>query len=95
MSTMDLPRDLDELARTVIDTNHYLVLGTVDDELPQACAEVFTHVGEGAKAFQPHELSGQAALRLYRAHATNLDVHIPGRDPAYGTGIDKRRAVNP
>lgn len=163
MTTMELPQDLDEMARTVIDTNRYMVLGTIDDdhrprvspvyfthvayrtfywvsspaarhsanvtarpevamviygssapigygravyvdamaaivtddELPQACAEAYAHIGEGAKAFQPHELSGPAAIRLYRAHATNLDVHVPGRDPAYGTGIDKRRAVNP
>jgi hypothetical protein len=65
-----------------------------DDELPRRCAEAFAHVGPGrARAFEPHELSGDADLRLYRAHATNHELHIPGGDPVYGTGIDTRRQV--
>jgi hypothetical protein len=66
-----------------------------DDELPQRCAEAFARVGPGAKRFQPHELSGGAALRLYRARATSHEVHIPGRDPVYGAGVDTRRQVTP
>ena len=66
-----------------------------DDELPQRCAEAFARVGPGAKRFQPHELSGSAALRLYGARATTHEVHIPGRDPAYGAGVDTRRQVTP
>lgn len=67
-----------------------------DDELPQRCAEAFAQVGPGrARAFEPHELTGDADLRLYRAHAISHDLHIPGRDPIYGTGIDTRREVTP
>jgi nitroimidazol reductase NimA-like FMN-containing flavoprotein (pyridoxamine 5'-phosphate oxidase superfamily) len=65
-----------------------------DEELPRRCAEAFARVGPGAVRFQPHELSGAAQLRLYRAAATGHEVHIPGRDPTYGTGVDTRRAVS-
>jgi hypothetical protein len=65
-----------------------------EDELPQRCAEAFARVGPGAKRFQPHELSGDAVLRLYRARATSHEVHIPGRDPIYGAGVDTRRQVS-
>lgn len=160
---MNLPEDLDEMARRIIDTNRYLTLGTTepdhrprvspvyfthvdyrtfywvsspaarhsrniaarpavaivifdstaeigrgravyigadasavtDDELPRRCTEAFADVGPGAKRFQPHELSGDAALRLYRAYATGHEVHVPGRDPVYGTGVDTRREVRP
>jgi len=65
-----------------------------DDELSQRCAEAFVQVGAGAKRFQPRELSGDAALRLYRARAASHEVHIPGRDPVHGTGVDTRRQVS-
>jgi nitroimidazol reductase NimA-like FMN-containing flavoprotein (pyridoxamine 5'-phosphate oxidase superfamily) len=65
-----------------------------EGELPQRCAEAFARVDPGAKRFQPHELSGDAPLRLYRARAIGHEVHIPGRDPAYGTGIDTRREIS-
>jgi hypothetical protein len=64
-------------------------------ELPRRCAEAFARVGPGATRFGPRELSGDAALRLYRAHATGHEVHVRGRDPKYGTGIDTRRQVSP
>jgi len=66
-----------------------------DDELPQRCAEAFARVGQGAKRFGPHELSGDAVLRLYRARATSHEVHIPARDPVHGAGVDTRRLVTP
>jgi hypothetical protein len=66
-----------------------------DDALPQRCAEAFARVDPGAKRFAPHELSGGAVLRLYRARATSHEVHIPGRDPVYGAGVDTRRPVTP
>ncbi len=66
-----------------------------DDELSRRCAEAFARVDPGAKRFEAHELSGGAALRLYRARATSLEVHIPGRDPVYGAGVDTRRLVTP
>jgi hypothetical protein len=64
-----------------------------EDELPQRCAEAFARVGHGAKRFQPHELSGDAVLRLYHARATSHEVHIPARHPVHGTGVDTRRQV--
>jgi hypothetical protein len=70
-------------------------LAVTDDELPRRCTEAFAHVGPGAKRFQPQELSGDAVLRLYRARATTYEVHVPGRDPAYGVGVDTRREVRP
>ena len=67
-----------------------------DEELPRRRAEAFNRVGPGAaRAFAPHELSGDADLRLYRAKATGHDLHVPGGDPVYGTGIDSRRPVTP
>ncbi|SNT65908.1 Pyridoxamine 5'-phosphate oxidase [Asanoa hainanensis] len=67
------------------------------EELPRRCAEAFLDVAPGAVAFTPAELSGAAELRLYRARATALDVHIRGSDPKYGApnGIDSRRAAQP
>ena len=49
----NLPRDLVEMARGVIDTNRYLTLGTTD----------------------------------------RVEVHVPGRDPLYGLGVDTRREI--
>ena len=66
-----------------------------DDELPRRCAEAFARGDPEAKRFQPHELSGEAGLRLYRARGTSHEVHIRGRDPTYGTGVDTRRQVSP
>jgi hypothetical protein len=66
----------------------------VEAELPQRCAEAFARVDPGAVRFAPHELSGDAVLRLYRARAISHEVHVPGRDPRYGTGIDTRRQVS-
>ena len=71
---------------------HASVVG--EDELARRCAEAFARVGPGAERFQPHELSGNAVLRLYRARATRHEVHIPGREPTYGTGVDTRREVS-
>ncbi|TDD82350.1 pyridoxamine 5'-phosphate oxidase family protein [Actinomadura darangshiensis] len=43
---MSLPEDLDELARSVIDGNRYLVLGTSgDDHRPRVSPVYFTHAG--------------------------------------------------
>jgi len=64
-----------------------------DEQLPERCAAAFAQVGPGAHAFTPEELSGAAPLRLYLARATKHEVHIRGRDPVYGTGIDRRLAV--
>ncbi|MFI0369166.1 pyridoxamine 5'-phosphate oxidase family protein [Actinomadura sp. 1N219] len=160
---MNLPDDLNELARAIIDANRYMTLGTTepdtrprlspvyfthadhrtfywvssptarhsrnievrpevalaiydstaeigdgrcvyidatasivpDEELPQRCAEAFANVAPGATAFQPEQLTGDARLRLYLAHATSHEVHVPGRDPSNESGIDTRRQVTP
>ncbi|MGH9014238.1 MAG: pyridoxamine 5'-phosphate oxidase family protein [Acidimicrobiia bacterium] len=43
---MNLPADLDALARTVIDTNRYMVLGTTEpDSRPRVSPVYFTHAG--------------------------------------------------
>ena len=65
-----------------------------DDELAAGCAAAFSRVAPGAVAFTPDELSGGAALRLFRARATGHEVHVRGSDPDYGTGIDTRRRVS-
>ena len=75
------------------------VTGTAEevgaDELEAACATAFAHVGEGARAFTAEELGGDADLRLYRANASEIALHVRGSDPSYGTGIDTRRVVPP
>ena len=65
-----------------------------DEDLPVHCAAAFAGVGPGAHAFAPHELSGAAPLRLFRAEATSWAVHVRGSDPDYGTGIDRRVDVS-
>ena len=65
------------------------------DELEAACATAFAQVGEGARAFAAEELSGDAKLRLYRATASEIAVHVRGSDPSYGTGTDTRLVVPP
>ncbi|MFC0533761.1 pyridoxamine 5'-phosphate oxidase family protein [Phytohabitans kaempferiae] len=64
-----------------------------DEDLAERCAAAFARVKPGAHAFTPEELSGDSPLRLYVARATSHEVHIRGRDPHYGTGIDRRLAV--
>jgi pyridoxamine 5'-phosphate oxidase-like protein len=66
----------------------------LDEDLPDRCAAAFAHVRPGARAFHPHELSGDAPLRLYLAEAAGHEVHIPARHPVYGSGVDHRRPVH-
>ncbi|MBO3747579.1 pyridoxamine 5'-phosphate oxidase family protein [Streptosporangiaceae bacterium NEAU-GS5] len=65
-----------------------------DGELATECAVAFQVVGVGAKGFKPEELSGEAPLRLYRAAASGIAVHIRGSHPTLGTGIDARVPVD-
>lgn len=66
------------------------------EQLAAACDEAFGGVLDaGVKRYGPEDVSGETGLRLYRARATSWEVHIPGRDPGYGTGIDTRREVRP
>lgn len=60
-------------------------------DLPEQCARAFANVGVGTRAFAPEELSGEGDLRLYRATATNYDVHVRGRN--HPSGIDARMTV--
>jgi uncharacterized pyridoxamine 5'-phosphate oxidase family protein len=65
-----------------------------DDELEAVIAEAFRTTA-GARAFARVELQGKASLRLYVAHATTCEVHLPGRDPRNERGIDVRMPANP
>lgn len=65
-----------------------------DDELESVCGEAFRAV-PGTRGFAPDELRGTAPLRLYVAHATSWEVHVPGRDPVHGRGIDSRQPADP
>jgi nitroimidazol reductase NimA-like FMN-containing flavoprotein (pyridoxamine 5'-phosphate oxidase superfamily) len=64
-----------------------------DAALEEHCAVAFRNVGEGARPFRPEELSGSAPLRLYRATAREVEVHIRGSDRTYGKGVDTRLRV--
>jgi hypothetical protein len=65
-----------------------------DDELEAVCPEAFRTTA-GARRFAPDELRGGAPLRLYVAHATSCEVHVAGRDPVHGRGVDTRRPADP
>ena len=49
----------------------------------------------GALHSQPDELRGDARLRLYVARLTACEVHVPGRDPVHGRGVDVRLRPTP
>ena len=63
-------------------------------ELAGECARAFAQVRDGARAFEPSELTEPADLRLYRATATAYGVHIRGSHPTYGRGVDHRMPVD-
>jgi hypothetical protein len=65
-----------------------------DDELEVVCPEAFRTTA-GARRFEPDELRAGAALRLYVAHVTSCEVHVAGRDPVHGRGVDSRRPADP
>lgn len=65
-----------------------------DQELEAACAEAFRATA-GARQFGPEELRGDAPLRLYVARARSCEVHVPGRDPVHGRGVDSRQPADP
>ena len=65
-----------------------------DEELEAACPEAFRTTA-GARPFAPEELRGSAPLRLYVAHATSCEVHVPGGHPVHGTGLDARMPARP
>jgi uncharacterized protein YndB with AHSA1/START domain len=155
-------RDLDAMARHVIDANHYMVLGTLDPDgrprlspvyyaaaryrdfywvsspdahhthnirrhpavelvifdstaavgtgeavyLSATAREISDHELEdviheafrttaGTRRFEPDELRGAADLRLFIAQLESCEVHVPGRHPVHGRGLDSRQAADP
>jgi hypothetical protein len=65
-----------------------------DDEVEGLLPEAFSPRA-GARAFAADELRGDAGLRLFVASASAWDVHVPGRDPVHGSGIDRREPADP
>ena len=65
-----------------------------EEELERVTAEAFRTTA-GARRFEPQELRGGAPLRLYVARATSCEVHVAGRHPVHGCGIDTRMAADP
>jgi hypothetical protein len=68
--------------------------GQVADDEVAAAAAVYSARLPGGRSFEVAELTGEADLRLYVAHATACDVLVRGGDPEFGTGIDGRRRVD-
>jgi hypothetical protein len=65
-----------------------------DDELEAILPEAFRPAA-GARRFEADELRGRAAFRLYVASATSCEVHVPGRHPVHGRGVDTRQPADP
>jgi nitroimidazol reductase NimA-like FMN-containing flavoprotein (pyridoxamine 5'-phosphate oxidase superfamily) len=64
-----------------------------DDELDAVCPEAFRTTA-GARRLTPDDLR-DGALRLYVAHTSFCEVHIAGRHPVHGRGIDTRQQADP
>jgi Pyridoxamine 5'-phosphate oxidase len=64
-----------------------------DDQLETVCPEAF-RATPGAHRFTPAELR-DGDLRLYVAHVRSCEVHVPGRDPVHGRGLDSRQPADP
>jgi hypothetical protein len=71
-----------------------MAMAVPDDELAGVVDEAFRTDG-GAVRFTPDDLRGDAALRLYVAHATAYEVHVRGRHPTHGRGYDSRQPADP
>jgi len=69
--------------------------GQVPDDEVETAARVYSARLGGARSFGVDELTGDADLRLYAAHATSCEVLVRGGDPDFGAGIDGRRLVDP
>ena len=65
-----------------------------DGELEAVCPEAFRTTA-GARPFAPDELRGAARIRLYVARISSCEVHVAGRHPLHGRGIDHRTAADP
>jgi nitroimidazol reductase NimA-like FMN-containing flavoprotein (pyridoxamine 5'-phosphate oxidase superfamily) len=161
MTSAATPGELNTMARRVIDTNHYMTLGTSDSDCRPRLSPVYytcarytdfywvsspraqhsrnieqrpaveivifdstAAVGEGeavylaatasvvadeqleavtpeafrttagASRLTPDDLA-RADLRLYVASMRSCEVHMPGRHPRFGRGIDSRQPADP
>jgi hypothetical protein len=65
-----------------------------DDELEATYSEAF-RTRAGGRRFEPDELRGSAPLRLYVASVTVCEVHVLGRHPVHGRGVDTRQPADP
>lgn len=65
-----------------------------DDELEAVCGEAFRTTA-GARAFTPDELRDDGELRLYVAAVASCEVHVAGRHPVHGRGVDTRQPAHP
>jgi hypothetical protein len=63
-------------------------------DLERVCGEAFRTTA-GAHRFAPGELRDPSLLRLYVASVTACEVHVRGRHPVHGTGIDRRLPADP
>jgi hypothetical protein len=61
-------------------------------ELFERCSVAFSGCG-GASVMRPHELSGEAPLRLYCLRIYTTEVLIRGSHPTLGNGRDRRVRV--
>jgi uncharacterized pyridoxamine 5'-phosphate oxidase family protein len=69
--------------------------GRIEDaELEAVCPEA-TRTTAGARRFAPDELRGAAPIRLYVARISSCEVHVAGRHPVHGRGIDHREPADP
>jgi Pyridoxamine 5'-phosphate oxidase len=65
-----------------------------DERLEAILPEAFVPRA-GARAIAADELRGDGEMRLYVAHATRCEVHVPGRHPLNTHGIDTRYPADP
>jgi nitroimidazol reductase NimA-like FMN-containing flavoprotein (pyridoxamine 5'-phosphate oxidase superfamily) len=62
-------------------------------DLEVEVARAFADVDRNARAFTVGDVSGDAALRLYRLDVDTAEVHARGSHPQWGLGIDTRLPV--
>ncbi len=62
-------------------------------DVPAEAPVAFLQVRPPAREFSADELTGDAALRLYRLDVDTAEVHARGGHPDWGLGIDTRLPV--
>jgi nitroimidazol reductase NimA-like FMN-containing flavoprotein (pyridoxamine 5'-phosphate oxidase superfamily) len=65
-----------------------------DDEVEECLDTVVWTRFAGLRKFATSELRAPELWRLYRARISEHSVHVPGRDPEYGTGTDRRMTID-